>query len=83
MQHNSDTFIDIYFACVGNNTVIYTDINECTKKTHNCHKDADCTNTVGSFTCACKKGYSGDGRNCKGMFLFDVIFIQFFKLAIV
>jgi hypothetical protein len=31
----------------------------------NCHADATCTNTVGSFTCACKPGYSGDGQSCE------------------
>ena len=26
-----------------------------------CHMNASCTNKVGSFTCACNQGYSGDG----------------------
>ena len=30
-----------------------------------CALDADCTNKVGSFSCACKSGYSGDGTTCK------------------
>jgi len=29
-----------------------------------CHKDAICTDTIGSFSCSCKKGYSGDGMYC-------------------
>ncbi|CAH3183305.1 unnamed protein product, partial [Porites lobata] len=37
---------------------------ECKTGQHNCHDDADCTNTKRSFTCTCKPGYIGDGVNC-------------------
>ncbi len=33
---------------------------------HNCHVDANCTNTKGSFYCTCHTGYSGDGVVCIG-----------------
>ena len=33
---------------------------------HNCHADANCTNTKGSFYCACLNGYSGNGVMCVG-----------------
>lgn len=46
----------------------YTDVggtcvddDECVLGTDNCHVDADCTNTGGSFSCTCKSGYVGDG----------------------
>jgi len=37
------------------------DIDECARATDTCHKYATCTNTDGSFTCACNTGFSGDG----------------------
>jgi len=42
------------------------DTNECLKNNGGCHSDAICTNTPGSFNCACKSGYSGNGFNCTG-----------------
>ena len=43
-----------------------SEINECTSGTHNCHSNATCTNTDGSFTCACVTGYTGNGVTCAG-----------------
>ena len=31
---------------------------------HDCHHYATCTNTPGSFSCACDLGYDGDGVSC-------------------
>ena len=45
----------------------FLDINECEDITDNCDSNSTCTNTPGSFTCACNEGYSGDGRTCNGM----------------
>lgn len=45
-----------------------TDIDECaTPEANNCHRNATCSNTVGSFNCTCHQGYMdtrGDGVNC-------------------
>lgn len=42
------------------------DINECFDNV--CDPFADCTNNEGSYTCKCKEGYSGNGKECtKGM----------------
>ena len=48
---------------------VQLDFNECDdKETNNCHKDATCHNTDGSFECKCKDGYQGDGTtNCGKM----------------
>lgn len=40
------------------------DEDECKKDEHDCHSNASCKNTVGSFRCICKEGYSGDGKEC-------------------
>ena len=45
---------------------VIADINECSDGTALCATNADCTNTPGSFTCDCNRGYSGNGLNCVG-----------------
>ena len=49
------------------NNISFSDNNECTLDTHNCHDDATCTNTYGSFYCTCNTGFTGNGVNCSGM----------------
>ena len=46
------------------------DINECSTNNGGCSANAVCTNTVGSFNCACKAGYTGNGISCNGNQLF-------------
>lgn len=44
-----------------------TDFDECVSEaghTHTCDTNADCTNTIGSFTCACRAAFEGDGYTC-------------------
>jgi len=40
------------------------DIDECGNNSDNCDSNAICSNKLGSFGCACKSGYSGDGLTC-------------------
>ena len=47
-------------------TCIFTDIDECTTNTDDCHANASCINTDGNFTCTCNDGYIGDGTSCAG-----------------
>lgn len=43
------------------------DIDECTEKLHDCdNENGYCINVSGAFRCACKGGYTGDGRTCTG-----------------
>ena len=44
----------------------FTDVNECDINADDCHHNATCLNTDGSYTCSCNPGYTGDGRtNCE------------------
>lgn len=38
------------------------DVDECGLGIHDCHANAECTNTHGSFYCKCQKGFVGDGK---------------------
>ena len=42
------------------------DIDECTALPPMCHVSSQCTNTLGSFRCVCKHGYTYDGERCSG-----------------
>ena len=44
----------------------FSDIDECAIETDACDENADCTNTIGSYTCTCRSGYSGNGIVCQG-----------------
>ena len=41
------------------------DINECSV-TRPCSSLANCINTIGSYQCGCRAGYSGNGVSCVG-----------------
>ena len=43
-----------------------SDIDECSADSTPCDESADCTNSEGSYSCACKQGFTGDGTVCKG-----------------
>ncbi|XP_033647128.1 neurogenic locus notch homolog protein 1-like isoform X1 [Asterias rubens] len=40
------------------------DINECLTGNYECHQNATCINTVGSYECQCNQGFVGDGKRC-------------------
>ncbi|XP_022808161.1 loricrin-like isoform X2 [Stylophora pistillata] len=42
------------------------DTDECNASIGVCDVSADCRNTLGSYRCSCRTGFSGDGHTCKG-----------------
>ena len=40
------------------------DVDECSSGLNNCDLNADCFNSVGSYTCQCKEGFIGTGNLC-------------------
>jgi len=55
------------------------DINECLTNNGGCDSNAICANTPGSYSCACKSGYLGNGFNCTGIssfFFFPSFFLN-------
>lgn len=54
---------EVYDATL--NKGICLDLNECSTNRDNCHSNAICTNTPGSFTCSCKPDFTGDGVSCE------------------
>ena len=58
--HHCNIFVEKCF-------LFHADINECVMDTDMCHVNAECNNTIGTYQCTCKVGYSGDGFNCTGM----------------
>lgn len=41
------------------------DVNECLTGTHECDRNAGCSNTEGSYQCECKDGYQDDVEACR------------------
>ena len=45
----------------------FLDLDECTTGSHSCDVNSVCQNAVGSYTCSCNAGYTGDGKPCNGI----------------
>ena len=58
------------FSCKMNSNInassCTSDVDECTLNLDDCHDQAMCNNTPGSFSCACNTGWTGNGTVCEG-----------------
>ena len=61
-------------------TLKFSDVNECLEALDDCHPNAQCVNTEGSFTCLCQAGFTGDGVLCFGEFSCDFFFKSFINI---
>ncbi|MFO0593098.1 MAG: EGF domain-containing protein [Polyangiaceae bacterium] len=52
------------WICMGEGPASCVDIDECAKGAYDCPANNVCVNTKGSYRCACKPGFSGDGVTC-------------------
>ncbi|KAG4958465.1 hypothetical protein AAZX31_13G022600 [Glycine max] len=57
----------------GNPYLGCTDIDECKTDNHTCISEQNCVNTIGSHTCFCPKGLSGNGTKEEGCHKRDVV----------
>eukprot|EP00736_Rhodelphis_marinus_P008642 Rmarinus@m.15608 len=48
----------------GDGAITCSDVDECSNSFHDCHVDAFCTNSFGSFECTCAEGTYGVGTSC-------------------
>ena len=64
VNHQVDLILVILTLYVTYNS--HADIDECSTNSHSCDVNAVCSNTVGSYACACKAGFTGDGKTCSG-----------------
>ena len=51
----------------------FLDVDDCTEMTDNCDVNAYCNNTVGSFSCTCNSGFTGNGTTCAGKYDYFVV----------
>ena len=53
-----------YLIMMVDNYYFVLDIDECADGSNICDPNANCTNTIGNYTCTCNTGYSGNGFVC-------------------
>ena len=48
------------------NYLVFSDVDECNSTIPVCDANAECANTIGSHSCSCKTGFTGNGKKCVG-----------------
>eukprot|EP00286_Rhodomonas_abbreviata_P027873 CAMPEP_0181303152 /NCGR_PEP_ID=MMETSP1101-20121128/8394_1 /TAXON_ID=46948 /ORGANISM="Rhodomonas abbreviata, Strain Caron Lab Isolate" /LENGTH=1307 /DNA_ID=CAMNT_0023408683 /DNA_START=219 /DNA_END=4139 /DNA_ORIENTATION=+ len=61
--NRSGSLDDLHEYVRYSDVVACSNIDECSGF-NDCHANANCTDTNGSFTCTCNTGYSGNGTSC-------------------
>lgn len=84
VPQNKNYYLTALFKQASLIIFFFKDVNECSStSTNNCDVTgrATCTNTPGSFTCACKPGFQGAGTTgtCKGTL---VIYLNYSGLVL-
>jgi len=51
---------------IGTFSIYFVDVDECNDAVPVCDVNATCRNTLGSYQCACKAGFTGNGKTCTG-----------------
>ncbi len=82
---NKFIYYSVYYhiQCRFTGSFLSLDIDECAINTDNCHDDAVCDNTIGSYTCTCNDGFTGDGVSCNGKYLIQIRIIMQRSLYII
>lgn len=74
-----------YLGCKVKYTFFISDIDKCKEgqdiEMNECHPNASCINSQGSYHCSCNSIYVENGFECKGMFSFLLTF-QLVKAAL-
>ena len=71
---NAEFFYPVSLSCLLKESLLVIflsisfqlDIDECTGSNNDCDDNAYCSNTVGSYNCTCKEGFTGNGHSCSG-----------------
>ena len=59
-------YLFIYFCSNTNPFLLFSDIDECSTGAFKCRVHTECVNTIGAYTCKCKRGFYSNGPHCLG-----------------